>query len=79
MGRQEQAFRAYYGSMTDAELLEVAANKTSFIGIAQKILADELDQRHLTSPVATRQKAPERPASGLVSDLAKRLGGVFRR
>ena len=54
MGRQEQAFRAYYGSMTDAELLEVAANKTSFIGIAQKILADELDQRHLKAPEAIR-------------------------
>jgi hypothetical protein len=79
VGRQEQAFRAYYGSMTDAELLEVAANKTSFIGIAQKILADELDQRHLTAPLATRQSAPERTALSLVSDLAKRLGGVFRR
>jgi hypothetical protein len=65
--------------MTDAELLEVAANKTSFIGIAQKILADELDERHLTAPVATRQRAPERTALSLVADLAKRLGGVFRR
>ena len=79
MGRQEQAFRAYYSSMTDAELLEVAANKTSFIGIAQKILGDELDQRHLKAPEATRQRAPEKTALSLVSDLAKRLGGVFRR
>jgi len=79
VGRQEQAFRAYYSSMTDAELLEVAANKTSFIGIAQKILADELDERHLTAPVSTRQRAPERTALSLVSDLTKRLGGIFRR
>jgi hypothetical protein len=65
--------------MTDAELLEVAANKTSFIGIAQKILADELEQRHLTAPVATRPSAPEKTALSLVADLAKRLGGMFRR
>lgn len=65
--------------MTDAELLEVAANKNSFIGIAQKILADELDQRHLTGPVAIPHSAPERTPLSLISDLAKRLGGVFRR
>jgi hypothetical protein len=44
---QEQAFRAYYASMTDPELLEVAANRVSFIAIAQKVVADELRKRGL--------------------------------
>jgi len=45
---QEQAFRAYYASMTEGELLQTAANRNSFIGVAQKILAQELDSRGLT-------------------------------
>jgi hypothetical protein len=36
--------------MTDEELLRVAANKTSFIDVAQKILGDELTRRNLTAP-----------------------------
>ena len=47
---QEQAFRAYYASMTDEELLRTAANKSSFVDIAQKLLADELVKRNLTLP-----------------------------
>ena len=44
---QEHAFRAYYASMTDAELLKTAANRRSFIEIAQKLLAEELTRRSL--------------------------------
>lgn len=33
---QEQAFVAYYASMTDAELFQVAVNKNSVIEVAQK-------------------------------------------
>jgi hypothetical protein len=47
---QEHAFRAYYASMTDAELLKTAANRKSFIGIAQKLLAEELTRRNLQAP-----------------------------
>jgi hypothetical protein len=47
---QEQAFRAYYASMTDAELLRIAANRSSFVDIAQKVLADELKKRNLAVP-----------------------------
>ena len=47
---QEHAFRAYYASMTDAELLRTAANKQSFIAIAQKLLEEELVRRNLQSP-----------------------------
>ena len=47
MTMQEQALRAYYTSMTDADLLRTAANKKSFIEVAQKVLAEELLKRHL--------------------------------
>ena len=51
MRSQEQAFRAYYASMTDAELLQIAANERSFIVVAQRILEDELAKRRLTTAV----------------------------
>ena len=47
MRTQEQAFRAYYASMTDAELLQTADNRRSFIDLAQKVLGDELTKRKL--------------------------------
>lgn len=49
MRSQEQAFRAYYASMSDVELLEVAANRVSFIAVAQKVVADELHKRGLNA------------------------------
>ena len=49
---QEQAFITYYASMTDAELLHVADNKTSLIEVAQKTLANELVKRNLATPSA---------------------------
>ena len=82
MTGQEQAFRAYYASMTDAELLRIAANKTSFIDVAQKISADELMRRNLTVTLEALPGASVRPqqtASNVSSGLAKRLGGVFHR
>jgi hypothetical protein len=83
MTGQEQAFRAYYASMTDAELLRIAANKTSFIDVAQKILADELMRRNLTVTLEALPGAivqSERtPLNVVFTTLAKRLGGVFRR
>ena len=50
MGAQEQAFRTYYASMTEAKLLETAAHRTSFIGIAQQLLDEELARRNLSLP-----------------------------
>ena len=50
MRTQQQAFRAYYASMTDSELLAVAQNRSSFIRAAQNPLADELERRNLTPP-----------------------------
>lgn len=47
---QEQAFRAYYAAMTDRDLLAVAANRTSFIDLAQQVLREELTRRKLALP-----------------------------
>jgi hypothetical protein len=55
---QEQAFITYYASMTDAELLQVASNKTSLIEVAQKTLDNELVKRNLVTPVAVPVDAP---------------------
>ena len=51
MGIQEQAFRTYYSSMTDAKLLETAAHRSSYTGPAQKMLAEELARRNLSLPL----------------------------
>jgi hypothetical protein len=48
MRSQEQAFRAYYASMTNSELLQTARNRSSFIDVAQKLLGEELKKRNLT-------------------------------
>ena len=64
-----------------AKVLRVAANKTSFIDLAQKTLADELMRRNLTAPqvVPAAGVGSGRTALNVFSRLAKRLGGVFRR
>ena len=49
MRSQEQAFRAYYGAMSDAELLQIAAHRTSYLPVAQRILSDEMQKRRLNS------------------------------
>jgi hypothetical protein len=51
VGTQEHAFRLYYASMTDAELLQTAANRKSFVTMAQRVLGDEMDRRHLSVPL----------------------------
>lgn len=51
MGVQEQAFRTYYASMSDAKLLETAAHRSSFIDAAQRVLDEEFSRRHLALPV----------------------------
>ena len=61
MTTQEEAFREYYASMTDAELLRIAANKISFVDIAQKVLADELVKRNLIVPLGEPSRPIESP------------------
>lgn len=50
MGVQEQAFRTYYASMSEEKLLETAAHRDSFIGVAQRVLDEEIARRHLSLP-----------------------------
>jgi len=81
MTRQEQTFIAYYASMTDAELLRVASNRTSFIEVAQTILADELVKRNLVAPLAVPVDATlpaEPPAPNVFERLTKMFGRVRR-
>ncbi|MCX6626453.1 MAG: hypothetical protein NTW28_02310 [Candidatus Solibacter sp.] len=47
MTTQQQAFKVYYSSLTDAELLKISANKRSFLDVAQEALANELRGRNL--------------------------------
>jgi hypothetical protein len=71
---QEQAFITYYASKTDAELLQVASNRTSLIEVAQKTLDNELVKRNLVTPVAVPIYAPVQvgpPAFNVFRRLAK--------
>ena len=61
MGIQEQAFRAYYASMSDADLLSTAKNKNSFIPIAQMLMAEELNRRQLKLPEEAPAEASHAP------------------
>jgi hypothetical protein len=78
---QQQAFITYYASMTDAELLQVASNKTSLIEVAQKTLDNELGKRNLVTPVAIPIDAPVQvgpPAFHVFRRLAKLFERVPR-
>ena len=60
---QKRAFQAYYGSMTDGELLATAANRSSFIELAQQTLDEELAKRNLEAPAALA--SVQTPPAGL--------------
>ncbi len=62
---QEQAFRAYYASMTDGDLLRTAANRGSFITVAQQILAEEIARRELVLPAGSEPLKAEHAAGKL--------------
>ena len=73
---QENALKEYYTSLTDAELLKLAENRSSFIQAAQQAMAQELHTRNL-APHAV-PGPPEPPPHGL-RDLVNRLGRGWRR
>jgi hypothetical protein len=78
---QEQAFITYYASMTDAELLQVASNKTSLIEVAQKTLDNELVKRNLVTAVAVPVDVPvqiEQPAFNVFRKLVRMFERVPR-
>lgn len=63
MRTQQQAFKAYYASMTDSELLATAENRESFIPIAQNAMNEELlRRRQLGAPADPRAKTDQPPA-----------------
>ncbi len=77
MGVQEQAFRTYYASMSDEKLLETAAHRSSFIGVAQRVLDEELSQRHLSLP--EEHVAPVEHGGGILRSLSHRVrASLFR-
>jgi hypothetical protein len=81
MTRQEQTFIAYYASVTDPEMLRVGSNRTSFIGVAQTILADEFVKPNLVVPLAVPADAAvqfEPPAPNVFKRLTKMFVRVRR-
>jgi hypothetical protein len=78
---QQQAFKAYYASLTEAELLKIAANKRSFLDVAQEALANELRDRNL-APSEPSLFADNRTAAAHPSPLARmarKVRGLFSR
>jgi len=73
MGTQERAFRLYYASMTDAELLQTADNRQSFVSLAQQVLGEELDRRHLSVPVPSAPPTRHSALWNWSHHLAERL------
>lgn len=71
---QEQALKAYYASITDGELLKLAANRSSFIEPAQEAMAQELASRHLAPQAVPASENAEPPHRAW---LANRLAHVF--
>jgi hypothetical protein len=76
MSRQEQAFRAYYASMTDGDLLTVAANRSSFVDLAQRILTEEMARRNLAVPEPTTGSRETSAARGPSRWFRFRFGRV---
>ena len=74
MTAQEQAFRTYYGSMSDAELLQTAAHRDCYIPIAQTLMAEEMSRRHLA---VSEVPPPARKTEG--NAIARLMAAVRRR
>lgn len=71
MTTQEQAFRDYYGSMADAELLRTALHRKSYIGLAQRLMTEEIERRHLKMP--DEEQPARKTAPGLLKKVAGKL------
>ena len=81
MTAQQQAFKVYYSSLTDADLMKIAANKRSFLDVAQEALANELRGRNLTpaepslsADNRTAESHPNPPAG-----IVRKVRGWFSR
>lgn len=81
MTAQQQAFKVYYSKLSDADLMKIAANKRSFLEVAQEALANELRGRNLmpsepspSAAIRTGEAHPEPPAG-----MARKVRGWFTR
>ena len=70
MQTPEQAFRAYYASMTDSDLLAIVKNRKSYIRLAQALLAEELERRQIAPPAIA---PPEVDTVSLFAALRRRF------
>jgi hypothetical protein len=76
---QQQAFKVYYASLSDTDLMKIAANKRSFLEVAQEALANELRGRNLmpsepspSAAIRTEEAHPDSPAG-----KARKVRGWF--
>jgi hypothetical protein len=78
---QQQAFKFYYSSLTDAELLKIAANKRSFVSAAQEALANELHGRNLapSEPSGPAENRTGESHPDPVTRMARKVRGWFSR
>jgi len=74
---QQQAFQSYYRSLTDEELTRIAANKRSFLKVAQEALAYELHGRHLDAVLPPEFHRAAAPPPGPVVRLTRKAGSWF--
>jgi hypothetical protein len=75
---QQQAFKVYYSSLTDAELMKIAANKRSFLDVAQEALANELRGRNLAPSQSADNRTAE-PHPNPLARMARKVRGLFSR
>ena len=81
MTAQQEAFKVYYSSLTDADLMKIAANRHSFLDVAQEALANELRGRNLAPPEPSRS-ADDRSAESHPTPpagIARKVRGWFSR
>ena len=76
MTLQQQAFQSYYHSLTDEELTRIAANKRSFLEVAQEALANELHGRHLDAALPPETHRAVAPSPGPVVRMARKAAGA---
>ena len=77
MTAQQQAFKAYYSSLSDADLMKIAVNKRSFLEVAQEALVDELRGRNLvpSEPSPSADHRTGEPHPGFLARIARKLRG----
>jgi hypothetical protein len=78
---QQEAFKVYYSSLTDADLMKIAANRHSFLDVAQEALANELRGRNLapSEPSPSADKRTAEPLPNALERMARKVRGWFSR